>query len=249
MSQLDKEQFVCIDCETTGLDVENDRIIEVAVVKFTLSEHLDSFESLIDPECSIPETSIAIHHITPDMVEGKPTIVAVLPHVLHLVGKSIIVGHCVGFDIDLIAMAAQRSGIPNTIKQNRFLDTLRMARAYGESPVNSLEKLRHHFNVPLEGAHRAMSDVIVNIEVFKHLVKPYRSIDKLFEVLAGPVQMKIMPFGPHKGRPLKEVPIEYLRWAASKSFDQDLMFSLRTELKRRKSGNLFTQASNPFSSL
>ena len=87
MSQLDKEQFVCIDCETTGLDVENDRIIEVAVVKFTLSEHLDSFESLIDPECSIPETSIAIHHITPDMVEGKPTIVAVLPHVLHLVGK------------------------------------------------------------------------------------------------------------------------------------------------------------------
>ena len=68
-------------------------------------------------------------------------------------------------------------------------------------------------------------------------------------MLAGPVQMKIMPFGPHKGRPLKEVPIEYLRWAASKSFDQDLMFSLRTELKRRKSGNLFTQASNPFSSL
>ena len=54
------------------------------------------------------------------------------------------------------------------IEKQPFIDTLRMARLYGESPINSLERLRQHFNIAAEGAHRAMSDVIVNIEVFKY---------------------------------------------------------------------------------
>ncbi len=249
MTQPNKQKFVCLDCETTGLDVNNDRIIEVAIAKFTTSEIIETFESLIDPGCVIPEASIAIHHITPEMVVGKPSIAAVLPTVLQLIDNSIIVGHGIKFDIDVIANAAERAGIPCRIRENRYLDTLRMARSYGESPINSLEQLRKHFNIPLEGAHRAMSDVIVNIEVFKYLLKPYHSMEKLFEVLSHPIQLKIMPFGPHKGRPFKEVPIEYLRWAANKDFDQDLLFSLRSEIKRRKSGSLFTQVGNPFNEL
>jgi DNA polymerase-3 subunit epsilon len=58
-----------------------------------------------------------------------------------------------------------------------------------------------------------------------------------------------MPLGKHKGRPFSEIPHEYLQWAANKDFDQDLTFSIRSELKKRKSGNLFKQASNPFSEL
>lgn len=249
MAQINKEKFVCIDCETTGLDIQKDRIIEVAITTFTLSEIIDSFESLIDPECAIPESSTAIHHITSEMIVGKPKIVAVLPTILQMIGKSIIVGHGIKFDVDMVANAAERAGIPCEIQKNQLLDTLRMARSYGQSPVNSLERLRHHFNIPLEGAHRAMSDVIVNIEVFKYLAKPYNSLEKLFEMLSRPIQLKIMPFGPHKGRPFKEVPIEYLKWAASKDFDQDLSFSLRSEIKRRKSGTLFTQQGNPFNEL
>lgn len=249
MAHLHKEQFICIDCETTGLDPHQDRIIEVAAVRFTFTEMLDSFESLIDPECQIPETSIAIHKITPDMVKGKPTISAVLPNLLNLIGKSTIVGHGVGFDINIIAAAAERAGIPCSLKFNPYLDTLRMARLYGDSPTNSLEQLRSHFNIPLEGAHRAMSDVIVNVEVFKYLAQRYRTTEQLFDALASPIQLKIMPLGKHKGRPIKEVPLEYLQWAAHKDFDQDLLFTLRSEIKRRKKGNLFSQAGNPFSSL
>ncbi len=246
---MNNDQFVCIDCETTGLDPKQDRIIEVAVVRFSLSEVFDQYESLVDPNCIIPESSIAIHHISQDMVAGKPSIVAVLPHLLQIIGKHIIVGHGVGFDIDVIATAAERAGIPCTLRHNLYLDTLRMARLYGDSPTNSLDQLRRHFNVENEGAHRAMSDVIVNIEVFKHLSRRYKTTQHIFDALSRPVLLKTMPLGPHKGRLLKEVPVEYLRWAANKDFDQDLLFSLRSELKRRKSGNLFTQAGNPFAEL
>jgi len=249
MTQINQEHFVCIDCETTGLDVNQDRIIEVAVVHFSLTETFGSFESLIDPQISIPESSIAFHNITQEMVTGKPVIAAVLPAILELIGKRIVVGHGVGFDIEILALAAERAGIPCSLRHNLYLDTLRMARHYGDSPTNSLDQLRQHFNIEQEGWHRAMNDVIVNMEVFKYLAKRFRTTEQLFETLSKPILMKTMPLGPHKGRLLKEVPIQYLLWAAHKDFDQDLLYSLRSEIKRRKKGNLFSQSANPFGEL
>jgi DNA polymerase III subunit epsilon len=247
--QLHKQQFVCIDCETTGLDPKQDRIVEVAAARFTVDELFEQFESLVDPDCAIPESSTAIHHITQEMILGKPKIPVILPRLLQLIGPHIIVGHGVGFDIELLANAAERAGIPCTLRNNRIFDTLRMARMYGESPTNSLEQLRQHFNIEEEGAHRAMNDVVVNMGVFKFLAKRYRTVDELCQALSRPIQLKTMPLGPHKGRLMKEVPLNYLLWAAKRNYDEDLMFSIRSEIKKRKNGNLFSQATNPFSNL
>ncbi len=249
MKPLQTETFVCLDCETTGLDTNMSRIIEVAAIRFTLQETLSKCESLIDPECEIPETSIAIHHITPEMVQGKPKIQEYLPQLLEFIGGHILVGHGVKFDMDIIAASAARANIPCKIQYNQYIDTLRMARYYGESPINSLEQLRKHFNIEEEGAHRALNDVLVNMDVFRFLAKQYKSVDHIFEVLSRPVAMKIMPLGKHKGRPISEVPLQFLLWAAKKDFDQDLLFSIRSEIKRRKKGNTFEQSGNPFSNL
>lgn len=249
MGLIQKETFVCLDCEFTGLDPDKDRILEVAAVRFTLENTMGSYESLVDPECIISEESIAIHHITQDMIQGKPKIKDILPTLLTFIGNDILVGHGVSFDIVWLEKAAERAGMLTTLKNNRTLDTLRMARLYGESPVNSLDFLRQHFNIEPEGAHRAMSDVIVNMEVFKRLSKDYKTVEALFDALSKPVLLKNMPLGKHKGRSFKDIPLEYLLWAARKDFDQDLLFSIRSELKRRKKGNLFTQVGNPFNDL
>jgi DNA polymerase-3 subunit epsilon len=249
MTFLDKQVFVCVDCETTGLSVEENRIIEVAAVRFTTSEILDSIESLIDPEQPITAESMAIHHITEEMVKGKPKINEFLPSLLKFIGGEIIIGHGIQLDINFINAAAMRHQIPCKIQSNLSIDTLRMARLYGASPTNSLEKLREHFNIEAEGAHRAMNDVVVNIEVFKFLASHYKRTDEIIERLKRPILLRAMPLGKHKGRPFSEIPQEYLQWAANKDFDQDLHFSIRSELKRRKSGAQFEQAGNPFSSL
>jgi DNA polymerase III subunit epsilon len=249
MTKFEKQKFVCLDCETTGLDPKEDRIIEIACVSFDLGQIYESFETLVDPEREIPEISIAIHHISQKMVAGQPKIHTVLPQVLEIIGSNIIVGHGIQFDIEVVANSCDRAGIPHRLRSNQSLDTLRMARVYGESPINSLEHLRKHFNIEAEIAHRAMSDVIVNIEVFKRLLVGYSNLDHLFKVLSKPILLKEMPLGKHKGRPFKGIPEQYLRWAAHQDFDQDLLFSLRSELKRRKQGNLFSQSANPFQDL
>jgi DNA polymerase-3 subunit epsilon len=249
MGLIQKDAFVCVDLETTGLEPEKDRIIEIAAARFTFDAVIESFETLIDPECAISTESIAIHHITDAMVAGQPKVGDVLPRLLAFIGGSLLVGHGVGLDIAFITQAAKHAQIPCNLASRPHLDTLRMARLYGESPTNSLETLRKHFNIQAEGAHRAMSDVIVNIEVFKFLANHYKTTEQLLERLKKPIALKAMPLGKHKGRPFDEIPLEYLLWAATKDFDQDLLFSIRSEIKKRKKGNAFGQAGNPFAAL
>lgn len=249
MLPMNKTKFVCIDCEATGLDKDGDEIIEVAAMTFTMEKDIEVYDSLINPGRQIPEDSIKIHNITQDMVKGQPKIQEVLPKVISMISDHIIIGHGVSFDIHLINRDAKRYNIPCNIKSNVFFDTLRMARLYGQSPKNSLEYLRMHFNINEEGAHRALNDVIVNIEVFKKLAAKYKSAEELKKVLEKPIRLKSMPLGKHKGRPLKEIPLQYLKWAAHMDFDQDLLYSLRSEIKRRQKSQDFSNSSNPFSGL
>jgi DNA polymerase III subunit epsilon len=249
MTKLIHDTYVCIDCESTGLDVKNDHIIEIAAAKFKDGEIIESFSSLIDPKCKIPLESQEIHHISDEMVKGKPTIDKVLPSFFKFIKDYTIVGHGILFDIQIISNSAKKHGLLTSIEKTTFLDTLRLARLYGKAPVNSLEQLRKHFNVPEEGAHRALNDVLVNIAVFYHLTSFYKNSKELFIKLQKPILLKNMPLGKHKGRPFDEVPIEYLYWAAKKDFDLDLSYSIRKAIKNRKTRNLFAHSGNPFSDL
>ncbi len=249
MGFLNKDTFICLDCETTGLEPKTDRIIEIAVVKFTFSEILESFETLIDPEISISDASIAIHHITTDMVLGKPKIKDVLSKIIDMIDSHVVIGHGIQMDLAFLAEAAARCNIAHPFHALISINTLRLARLYGESPTNSLEMLRQHFNIEAEGAHRAMNDVSVNIRVFKYLSQNFKTTDQILTRLKKPILLKKWPLGKYKGQPFNTIPDEYLKRSLRMDFDEDLLFSIRVELQKRSQGNRFEQAANPFSQL
>lgn len=249
MSLLKNLTFICLDVEATGLDPKEDRIIEVAAVRFQLNEQLDSYETLIDPRCSINAESTVIHGITNTMVANQPKIEHVLPEFLSFVGKDIIIGHQISFDIAMITEECKRHQVPQCLGNAITIDTLRLARHYGDSQKNSLESLAKHFNIPVNQTHRAMSDVLLNIQVFSHLARPYRTLEEILKILNKPIKMKAMPLGKYKGRLFTEIPENYLRWAEHQKFDQDLLYSIRLELKKRKLNPGFSQSTNPFQGL
>ena len=246
MPKLSSATFACVDVETTGLDIKNDRVIEVAAVLFTEDRVVDEISTLVNPQREIPKASQEIHNISEAMVQGQPTIGEVLPKLLAFLGCHTIVGHGIPFDIGILCEEAARCHIPCTLDKNPFIDTLRLARLYGESPSNSLDVLRRHFNIQAEGSHRAHGDVLVNIQVFWHLTKQFSTTEQVFAALEKPILMKNMPLGKHKGRSFREIPLDYLCWAARQDFDRDLLFSLRSEIARRKKGGTFGEAANPF---
>jgi DNA polymerase-3 subunit epsilon len=249
MALLKEATFICLDCEFTGLDPEKDRILELAAARFTIGGVIDNIDLLVNPGCVISPESFAIHHISEEMIASKPFIESVLPSFLAFVGRHTIVGHAIGCDLDMLEKAANRAGIPYHLKGRSSIDTLRLARMYGDSPNNSLETLASHFNVANPGSHRALNDVMMNIEVFKHLVRKFRTVEQIFDALSHPIKMKYMPLGKHKGRLFSEIPFQYLQWAAHMDFDQDLLFTIRLELKKRKKGDNFGQAASPFADL
>lgn len=249
MGDLRKDIFICLDVEATGLSVETDEIIELAVVKFTFDEILDTYEALIDPKMIIPQESIDVHHITNEMIKGKPTIDECLPLAFDLIKDYPIVGHNIGYDLAMIIQAAKKRRIPCPINLENSIDTVRLARLYAGSESNKLEALREHFNIPEEGAHRAMNDVIVNIKVFKYLAMDFKRTEDMKKRLKQPIQLKTFPLGKHRGLPFREVPIDYLNWAVNQDFDQDLKFSIIEEKKRRRKRKPFSESCNPFADL
>ncbi len=249
MAILSEQTFICLDCETTGLEFKTDRVIEVAAVRFRDGQILDQFETLIDPGMAIPPSSSAIHHIMDAMVAGKPSIKAVLPGLVAFVEDLPIVGHGIQFDLQILHHESIRHGEAATWENRLFIDTLRMARLYGDSPENSLEKLRQHFNIPAEGAHRALNDVLVNVQVFQRLARQYKHLEDIQKALSKPIQMRRMPLGKYKGRPFRELPLNYLQWASHQNFDEDLLFSIRSELGKRRHQPGIALSSNPFSSI
>ena len=107
MGLIHQDLFVCLDCESTGLDPQQDRLIEVAARRFTFDQVLQEFETLVNPECEIPQVSQEIHKISSEMLQGKPKAGEILPALFQLIDGYILVGHGVGFDITLLKEEAK----------------------------------------------------------------------------------------------------------------------------------------------
>jgi len=235
MALLNKQVFVCLDCETTGTDIYNDRVIEFSAVRFSLEGgEIKSFDTLINPGIAIPKVSSDVHHISDEMVAVSPSIAAVFDRIVKFVGDDIIVGHNINFDIGIINAEAERLGPGAKTLSNRVIDTLRLAHRYSGGPLsNTLESLVQYFNVEEQGAaHRAMADVKANVEVFRHLTVEFNAVEELMTILAQPILMKRCPLKKYKGQPFENISVRYLYWAISSGlFSGDLLFSLKNELK------------------
>ena len=64
------KDFISIDLETTGLLPKEDRIIEIAAIKYRNGVETEVFHSYIDPERVLPERITELTGITPQMLNG-----------------------------------------------------------------------------------------------------------------------------------------------------------------------------------
>lgn len=206
------------DTETTGIRPEKDRIIEIAAYD---PERDKTFERLVNPGCSIPKDASAIHGITDDMVASSPSFAEIGQEFIDFCeGEVVLIAHNNdSFDIHFLKNECNRHQL--VLPEWKYLDTLKWSRRYrSDLPRHSLQFLRETYEIPKNNAHRALDDVIVLHQVFSIMIDDL-TIEQAFGLLNKPKLLQHMPFGKYQGKPLKEVPRDYLDWLKkSGAFDK-----------------------------
>ncbi|NDZ63605.1 exonuclease domain-containing protein [Streptomyces cyaneofuscatus] len=112
-------RLAAFDLETTGVDVEQDRIVTAAVIGLGGNASTEQHEWIADPGIEIPAEATAVHHITTEYARehGKPAHVVVDQIAEELVaqivmGEATIVGHNVPYDLTLLDRECRRYDLP-----------------------------------------------------------------------------------------------------------------------------------------
>ena len=100
-------EWVAIDCETTGLNRRTDEIIAVGAVRIVGQRILTSqrLELLVRPDKEVPADSVRIHRLrSRDVAQGLPLPLA-MHQLLHFIGSRPLVGYYLEFDVAMLNRA------------------------------------------------------------------------------------------------------------------------------------------------
>ena len=164
---LDELPTMIIDTETTGLMVNEDRIVSFGGVCAHGTRMFKSrmIDDLIDPGVPIPPASTAIHGITDDMVEGARSFPEVYADFQRLATNRVIIGHNVPFDLTITRQECERHGRP--WEDVVFIDTMRLASLLNPTLGKfDLETLADIYQIDVHGRHTALGDAMVTAELF-----------------------------------------------------------------------------------
>lgn len=150
-----------IDVETTGLDDQTDRIIEIAIIRFEHGEVVDSYGQLIDPGCEVPEEVTEITGISEEDLKGKPTFADVAQDIWERLQGVGVVAYNLSFDKGFVAAELERVGL-SWPEDAPTMDPLIFARQFFKSNSRkNLGAIADELGIPLEEAHRATHDATV----------------------------------------------------------------------------------------
>ena len=153
----------------TGLDLENDRICEVALIRREPDGSVTRFDSLVRPDCPMSESATRVHGMRLSDLEQAPSFEAIAEHVLTMLQDALVVGHHVA--VDWYFMARELAECGHVPPEPPLMDTLEMSRRLFAFPQNDLSSVCERLDVVLENAHRAMADAQATLEVFDKMVK------------------------------------------------------------------------------
>ena len=160
-----EQTFVALDLETTGLDADREKIIQVGAVKFQGDKVLDRFDTFVNPGRSIPEFIQRLTGIRPDQVSRAPHFSSVSQGLEEFLEDYPVVGHNIAFDLRFL----ETHGLPlfNTRYDTWDLASFLLPR----TAEYSLGSLARQFGLDHERAHQAIDDAEATQQLFVTLLR------------------------------------------------------------------------------
>lgn len=160
--------FAVVDIETTGGYAAANGIIEISIQVVQDGEVTEEFETLINPNKTIPRYIQAFTGIDNTMVADAPQFEEVAQRIYHLLQDKIFVAHNVNFDYSFVKAHLAAYGYTLNTKK---LCTVRLSRQiFPGFPSYSLGNLCTSLNIKLANRHRAGGDAAATVILLNKLL-------------------------------------------------------------------------------
>jgi DNA polymerase-3 subunit epsilon len=168
---LDSLSYTVVDVETTGgSPVSGHRITEIAAVRVERGEVRDVFQTLVNPERSIPPFITSLTSISWEMVKDAPKFRDICEELLARMDGTVFVAHNAAFDWRFVAAEVSRATGQRI--EGRRLCTVRLARAVlPQLRRKSLDWVASHYGVEIDGRHRAGGDAIATAHCLVRMLR------------------------------------------------------------------------------
>lgn len=162
--------IIFFDLETTGVDVANSRIVQIACIKIDLDGNKEENCMLIKPLLPIPKDATDVHGITDEMVKDKPYFSQIAVSLNEYFRGCDVGGYnSDNYDLPLLIQEFERCNIEFPTWELNSVDVLKYERLLNPNNLEAVYK-RYTGN-KLEGSHDALNDVRATLEVLLHQIK------------------------------------------------------------------------------
>lgn len=216
-----KNPVIFFDLETTGINVANDRIVELAYLRVDVNGKETTKTIRINPGMPIPQKASDIHGITDEDVKDAPTFGAIAKSLAKEFEGCDLAGYnSTKFDIPLLAEEFLRADVDIDLKKRKFIDVQVIFMKMEPRTLSAAYKF--YCNKEHEGAHGAEADTRVTYEVLKAQLDHYsnlendvpslaefsshnRNVDFAGRIVYDDNDVELFNFGKYKGKPVEEV--------------------------------------------
>lgn len=172
-----KDEFVSLDCETTGLNPKKDEILSIGAVIIKGNRVLmrDTFNIYVKPSKSINIESIKVHHLREIDLKNAIEPDDAIFKLLEFIGSRPIVGYYIDFDISIISRYTKNLigiKLPNDKFEvsSIYYDSKKSKDNYGFIDLK-FDTIIKNLNIPTLGKHDALNDAIMTAMIFLKLKK------------------------------------------------------------------------------
>jgi DNA polymerase III subunit epsilon len=238
-----KRPIVFFDIESTGLDTQTDKIVELAAVKLFPDGTREDKCKRFNPLIPIPKEATAVHGITDEDVKNEPPFYRVARGDKGIAAffKNCDLGgfNIVHFDIPLLKKELERAHETLDLTDVAVVDVMKIFKK--REPRTLDAAVRFYCNREHEGAHAALADVTATVDVLLAQIERYEDLSSTPEGLDMDARHPeyvdrngrlrwvngeaAIAFGRHKGRTLRYMAAEepdYIRWMIENNVAEDI---------------------------
>ncbi|MCP4293415.1 MAG: 3'-5' exonuclease [bacterium] len=250
--KLDRPLAV-FDLETTGVNPDKDRIVQMAIIRIEPDGRRTTFETLVNPEMPIPAGASAVHGIKDEDVRDKPTFSQIRREVEEYLQDAVLGGfNSINFDTPLLMAELRRAEADLDLRNVKQLDAMRIFHKMERRDLTAA--YRFYCDEELVGAHSALADTEATLAILDAQIGRYEEVPNEVEELhrfCNPDEGKFVDrqrkfiwnddneaefsFGKYQGKPLQDVCKDqrgrgYLEWMLGKDFNEEIKDILRSAL-------------------